>query len=89
MKKIYIKPSMEIEKYELSQSIANNCITTVKMGPGVLNHPEFTECDDYYEKAGEDKIVGIAAMSLSSNVDFWTEDSCDCYYSAGGTFFTS
>lgn len=80
MKKVYSKPNVEIENYELNSNIASNCSLVVEMGPegpGAIR-----VCDDYYEKTGEER--GIATQSLPYNVQFWTEESCDCYYSAGG-----
>lgn len=81
MKKIYEKPSVEIEMYELSSNIASNCSLVVEMGPegpGAIK-----VCDDYYEKAGEEKPNSRSLLSLPYNVQFWSEESCDCYYSAG------
>lgn len=87
MKKVYHTPELEIEVYQLNASIASNCALVVTMGP---NGPGMIkECDDYYEKTGEARIVS-RARSLPHNVQFWTEESCDCYYSAGGSgCFTS
>lgn len=88
MKKNYIKPSVEIELYELSDSIASNCNVTVTMGPEALDAVKV--CEDYYDKSGESKDgVVFSARSIQHNIDFWTEATCDCYYSASGAFFTS
>ena len=86
MKKVYEAPSLEIELYELDTSIASNCSTVVTMGPEGPGAEKV--CDDYYEKSGE-PYPASANYSLRHNVDFWTEASCDCYYSASGAFFTS
>lgn len=89
MKKIYKKPYVEVENYELSSNIASNCVLVVTMGPEGPGAIEV--CDDYYEKTGEERTgKGIGLYSLPHNVQFWSEESCDCYYSAGGAgCFTS
>lgn len=88
MKKIYSKPIVSVEMYELSSNIASNCNLVVNMGPEALN--AIKVCDDYYEKTGETKPAnGIASYSLPHNVQFWSEKTCDCYYSAGSGCFTS
>lgn len=84
MKRIYEKPVAEIEMYELSSNIASNCALVVDMGPegpGAIR-----VCEDYYDKTGEPRI---SAYSLPHNVQFWSEETCDCYYSAGSGCFTS
>lgn len=89
MKKAYEKPYVLVENYELSTNIASNCSLVVEMGP---EGPDAIKvCDDYYEKTGETKPEnGIAMFSLPHNVQFWSEESCDCYYSAGDSgCFTS
>lgn len=83
MKKIYKKPIVEIERYELNCNIASNCALVVNMGP---EGPDCIKvCEDYYEKTGEE----ISTFSLPHNVQFWSEETCDCYYSAGSGCFTS
>lgn len=86
MKKIYEAPALEIETYQLDASIASNCGTVVQMGPA--GPGAVAVCDDYYEITGEE-MPASANWSLRHNIDFWTELTCDCYYSASGTFFTS
>lgn len=86
MKKVYEAPSLEIELYELDTSIASNCATVVDMGPD--GPGAVAVCQDYYDKTGE-RYPEPTPWSLQHNVDFWTEKSCDCYYSASGAFFTS
>lgn len=80
MKKVYVAPALEVEFYELDASIASNCALVVKMGPEGPGAIEV--CEDYYQKTGEER--GISTTSLPYNVQFWSEESCDCYYSAGG-----
>ncbi|MGN1181743.1 MAG: hypothetical protein ACI4SR_01965 [Faecalibacillus sp.] len=87
MKKNYFKPAVEVELYELSDSIASNCNTVVTMGPDGPGYIEI--CEDYYEITGETPPSTYTLSRSRYNIDFWTEDSCDCYYSASGTFFTS
>lgn len=82
MKKIYEKPYVEVENYELSSNIASNCALVVEMGP--VGPGAIKVCDDYYDKTGEERPgKGIGLYSLPYNVQFWTDESCDCYYSAG------
>lgn len=86
MKRVYEAPILEIELYELDTNIANNCGVTVEMGP---EGPEAEKvCEDYYEITGE-QMPASTTWSRRPNIDFWTERSCDCYYSASGKFFTS
>ena len=84
MKKVYEKPSFEIEYYQLNSNIASNCTLVVNMGPEATGAVKV--CDDYYEKTGEQ---APARYSLPHNVQFWTAETCDCYYSAGDGCFTS
>lgn len=86
MKKVYEAPTLEIELYELDASIASQCGTVVDMGPE--GEDALKVCQDYYDKAQE-PYPASANWSLPHNIDFWTEKSCSCYYSASGTFFTS
>ncbi len=88
MKRVYEKPVAEIEMYELSSNIASNCALVVKMGPEGPGAIEV--CDDYYDKTGESRAANrISMFSLPHNVQFWSEKTCDCYYSAGSGCFTS
>ena len=89
VKKIYAKPYVTIEEYELSSNIASNCTMVVNMGPEALN--AIKVCQDYYDKTGEiPPENGIAAYSLPYNVQFWSDETCDCYFTAGDTgCFTS
>lgn len=83
MKKVYHAPELEIEVYQMDASIASNCALVVEMGPDGPGVPSIQYvCDDYYEKTGEARITS-RARSMPHNVQFWTDESCDCYYSAG------
>lgn len=84
MKKVYEAPIIEIEKYELSGSIAANCNIVVSNGPGIEG---YLLCEDYKP---EDGFGGYALQRAveASNVNFY-EDTCDCYYSANGQYWTS
>lgn len=82
MKKEYLKPTIEVEVYTLTASIAHLCSPIISMGPGnpLLNEPE---CDEF-----KDSFGGFAANN-SPATSFY-EKTCDCYYSAGGEgYFTS
>lgn len=85
MKKAYIKPAIEIEAYELSESIALSCIVIVNQGPGnpLLGEPECSYFEDLYG--------GFSTFAVVEDKSFYKEgDTCTCYYSSGGeSYFTS
>lgn len=87
MKRVYEAPIMEIELYELDTNIASNCGDVVNMGPEGPGAEDV--CKDYYDKAEEPYPESATWSRAAHNIDFWTEESCSCYYSASGTFFTS
>lgn len=83
MKKGYVKPSMEIEKYELNASIASNCGPVVTMGPGDFNH---YVCEKFEGSFG----TWSARSKGPSFYDGTDGPACDCYYTTGGEgYFTS
>ena len=84
MKKLYSKPSLEVEVYQLSASIAANCGNVVSLGPWAPGHET---CSEY--EGGFD-VMGITVDS--NGTSFYADGSanCDCYYTASGTgLFTS
>lgn len=90
MKKIYSKPLIEIESYELSASIAQNCGSKISLGPGA---PGYQVCDEF-EDAWEvfSFIPGLGIQAAGEGKPFYEDGSakCTCYYSSGGgTYFTS
>lgn len=77
LRKAYMKPSIEIEQYTLSASIASNCTVVVNNGPAMGGHEQ---CDGY-----EDPFAAISTYSLTGgkyNVHFYEDTNCDCYYSS-------
>lgn len=74
-KKVYNKPSVEVERYELNKSIASNCALVVSNGPALGEH---NPCEDYVDPFAE---TGVAMYSVY-NVSFYEDTNCDCYYSA-------
>lgn len=73
-KKLYSKPTVEVELYELNTSIASNCTVVVSNGPAMGNH---VQCEDY------DDPFAVATYSLRVyNVQFYEDTNCDCYYSS-------
>jgi hypothetical protein len=90
MKKIYSKPLIEIEAYQLDASIAANCGTVVNQGPEA---PGKETCSDF----GDSFVVqsyrpGIGIQSVGGGTPFYNDGSanCDCYYQSGDSvFFTS
>lgn len=87
MKKVYHAPELEIEVYQLNASIAQFCAIVVDMGPD--GPGAIKVCKSYYEETGETPPAGVQLFSMPHNVQFWTEESCGCYYSAGDGCFTS
>lgn len=87
MKKVYSKPSIEIEVYELNTDIASNCGETVSLGPEAPGKVVCEEFEDAFE------VFSIAAYSArSGGTPFYADGAanCDCYYSSGGgVYFTS
>lgn len=83
MRKAYVKPSIEVERYTLDANIAANCSNIISLGPGT-DESGTDACDDYY---------GAWEIALFSNGTAFYEDGsmqCDCYYSSGGQgYFTS
>lgn len=85
MKKVYSKPLMEIEVYELNANIAANCGSTVTLGPEAAGH---VICEEF------ENAFDVASYSLRSvgGTPFYDDGSanCDCYYTSGGVgYFTS
>lgn len=89
MKKTYVAPDLEIERYELDASIASNCATVVNMGDyGADPSKGENVCQDYLDKVGKGSTTDWS-MRQPYNVSFW-ENTCDCYTTAGGAgYFTS
>lgn len=89
MKKIYTKPFIEIEAYELNASIAANCGEPVSLGPEAPGKDTCTEFEDAFEV--KTLIPGISIQSVGDK-PFYADGAanCDCYYSSGGgLYFTS
>ena len=86
MKKEYVKPLVEIERYKLDASFAANCGTDVTIGPRV---------DGVYEACSEfvdPWEVSSYGLQRSNGTSFYEPGlgQCDCYYSSGGEgYFTS
>lgn len=90
MKKIYAKPVIEIEAYELSASIAASCESNVSLGPEAPNKKVCDEFKDAFEVFSF--IPGLGIQSAGAGTPFYSDGSanCDCYYSSGGgMYFTS
>lgn len=85
MKKVYSKPQVEIEVYQLSAAIAANCGNTVTLGPYAEGKVTCDEFKDAFE-------VYSVTPYATGNTPFYSDNSanCDCYYSSGGAgYFTS
>lgn len=88
MKKLYTKPQIEIEVYQLDAAIAANCGVIISMGPGAPGVNACKEFGDSWVVTGMDGQVGTNA----ANTPFYADGSanCDCYYTSGGNgYFTS
>ena len=81
MKKTYETPKAEVERYQLDASIASNCETVVHNGPQMNG---YSQCSDYI-----DPFETYSAARSVHNVQFYSEDTCDCYTTAGGGYWTS
>lgn len=79
MKKPYMIPDFEIERYELNTSIASGCGTIVKNGPEINEH---TACEGFEDIFGEEDPFARGARS--GGASFYDDGSCRCYYSSGG-----
>lgn len=89
MKKMYSKPTLEIEVYEMSADFAANCGTVVTLGPEATG---ITPCAEFKKGFGDDDDFGLYSLRNSAGKPFYSDGSanCDCYYSSGGgTYFTS
>ncbi|MCD7754153.1 MAG: hypothetical protein LUH41_06395 [Clostridiales bacterium] len=86
MKRPYVAPQLQVEVYELSTSIAQNCDYKVNNGPAIYSpghyHQE-TACSDYAALTGENAI----STASESNVNFYDSGCCDCYTTGGGNVF--
>lgn len=89
MKKMYTSPVIEIESYNLSDSIAANCKTLTNFGPGVPG-TNLAVCDGFIEIPTLPFSVGGNDIMSASFYD-GTEGGvmCDCYYTAGGEGYFS
>lgn len=84
MKKPYMIPDFEVERYELNTAIAANCSTIISNGPEMDGH----EVCEGYEDMFETPV--FRARTLSTDAPFYDEGTCYCYYSSGGDgFWTS
>lgn len=77
MKKTYVAPNLEIERYELDASIASHCCIVVSNGPEMGNH---TQCQDYQDPFGTYSMRGTEPVY---NVQFYEDTNCDCYTTGG------
>ena len=67
VKKVYIAPMLEIERYVLNSNIAQHCNIVVHNGPEDEN---YSQCSDYVDP--------FSSYSMrKQNVNF--RENCDCY----------
>jgi len=60
---------------------SSNCETVVHNGPQMNG---YSQCSDYI-----DPFETYSAARSVHNVQFYSEDTCDCYTTAGGGYWTS
>lgn len=86
MRKAYVKPSIEVERYTLDASIAANCQEIVTLGPGIDEYGTDV-CKEFYGLFGEFSMFSSRGTSFYQSGGVFT---CDCYYTSGGEgYFTS
>lgn len=88
MKKMYTSPVIEIESYNLSDSIAANCETIRNFGPGTPGGTievctGFTPIPTLPFSAGGNDIMSTSFYDGNKG------PVCDCYYTAGGEGYFS
>lgn len=94
MKKIYSKPVLEIEVYEMSADIAANCGNKVNLGPEAPGHEPCSDYTDGPGFGGDDdfEFFSLYTTKSAGGTPFYSDGSadCDCYYNSGGAaYFTS
>lgn len=77
MKRAYIAPDIQVERYELNTSIAAQCKTDVTMGPEVGSH---TACKEFEDIWGGEFAINTFVLEGS----FYDDGTCTCYYSSSG-----
>lgn len=86
MKKVYSKPTLEIEVYEMSSNIAHNCGSIVTLGPEAPGKDICKEFEDAWD------VFSLKSTRATGGTPFYSDGAanCDCYYSSGGgIYFTS
>lgn len=78
MKKVYEPPVLDLELYVLDSNIASNCAIVVTNGPIMDGHEG---CEDYVDPFSM-RIDPDAGIQAAHNVQFYDDQTCDCYYSA-------
>ena len=93
MKKIYSKPLIEIEDYELNASIASNCGSVITLGPEGIGVDEGSVCQEFKDGYEVHSVIpGLGIQSTANGTPFYEDGSakCNCYYSSGdGLYFMS
>lgn len=77
MKKVYERPVVTIELYELNDAIAAGCVTIYTLYPTNPSDTSYTPvCYSDYE------TLSAAEAAASISTPFMNED-CSCYYGSG------
>ena len=88
MRKVYVKPVIEVELYQLESNIAS-CIQKVSWGPDATLNEQYgyenAVCSEYLD------AFDVAAASDSSGYyqNWYVDNGCSCYLSSGNTMVSS
>ena len=89
MKKVYAKPHVEVEVYQVDAAIAANCTLIINVGPGSQT---LDQCSDYEGSFDMNSFKNpISTFSVTGTPFYENRDAgCDCYYTSGDRgYFTS
>lgn len=94
MKKVYTKPLLMIEDYEINTAIAAGCSHTINLGSGGV--PGHSACSDFGEDPWAFSTYSLnnwdegCAGGIPGEYRSFYEENCDCKYTAAGEgYFTS
>ncbi len=84
MKKAYIAPALEIERFELNSAVATGCTIKVDFGPDPSMNDGGKICDSFGDPFG-------TSVASDGPVAFYESSSstCDCYYASSGNVYVT
>lgn len=89
MKKVYAKPHVEVEVYQVDAAIAANCGQVISLGPEAPGKITCEEFEDAFDVFG---VKPGVSMFATGGTPFYADGAahCDCYYTSGtNNYFTS